>query len=604
MKKQNNKGAAMLTVLIAITFIAVLATSLMYMAYMNYKTKALRFASSNNFYSDEFALDEVAASLQQLAADQTSINAAKEAIRNTVSGSTATLGVYCPAAVQDLIEVTTGVSTNNLLITVSSNDPVYVETDKSITLKNLQIICEDKNLGSYSSITTDLQLSFASTLGGDFDVNDFSVISKSMINTTTKSGSTIFTGCIYVKKPSGSTVSFQASAGRSVTILSPKAVFDGDFIVEDGSAVFIGGNVNVNGDLCIGSGSTVIVAGKLNLSGKVRGHDGHFGTLKTEAGIATYDGSNDVADVSGLSENIKTDVDSIKTSLDALPESMAEALFAKHMYILPGENGNPAPVDLGGYNPSYTLPIEFICRDAWHSDSDIAKAYTNYSNPDFTGSGDGDAKNPKYYWNNIGLQDQTDNGFNYCLALNCKDLNVKYDHYNTTILTLGNLNYNENGTTLMTNMDDEYYQACKENFLYYDKQVGTTTVKTLTGGATTGTDWNQFVDMITDPNGQGTADYKVIQYNAVTGAIIDNDLTISEREALDPEDISVDGETRYLIWNDNPSGGIKKFEKQYVPAGYLLAPDTKSIIAKYFALGESADDPTNTVVAYVNWSKD
>ena len=53
-KMNNNKGAAMVTVLIAVSFIIILATSLLYMTYMNYITKGLKYGSTGNFYVDEF----------------------------------------------------------------------------------------------------------------------------------------------------------------------------------------------------------------------------------------------------------------------------------------------------------------------------------------------------------------------------------------------------------------------------------------------------------------------------------------------------------------------------------------------------------------------
>ena len=43
---KKNKGAAMVSVLIAITFIGILSTSLLFMAYMNYLTKATRHKST------------------------------------------------------------------------------------------------------------------------------------------------------------------------------------------------------------------------------------------------------------------------------------------------------------------------------------------------------------------------------------------------------------------------------------------------------------------------------------------------------------------------------------------------------------------------------
>ena len=83
-KLKNNKGVAFVTVLISITFITILAVSLLYMAYLNYLTKSMRSRANDNFYTGEFGVDEVAACLQQKAASVKSsgggIDDAKKAI--------------------------------------------------------------------------------------------------------------------------------------------------------------------------------------------------------------------------------------------------------------------------------------------------------------------------------------------------------------------------------------------------------------------------------------------------------------------------------------------------------------------------------------------
>lgn len=50
---KNNRGAALVSVMIAIAFIAILASSLLYMAYSNYKMKVVNYESKTNFYGTE-----------------------------------------------------------------------------------------------------------------------------------------------------------------------------------------------------------------------------------------------------------------------------------------------------------------------------------------------------------------------------------------------------------------------------------------------------------------------------------------------------------------------------------------------------------------------
>ncbi len=598
MKKQNNKGAAMVSVLIAVTFIAILGSSMLYMAYMNYKTKAMRYGSANNFYSDEFSLDEIASSLQQTAASADSIDDAKHDIAALIGGSTSSNGVgtYDPAKVNDLIRVSNQ-SGVDITVGTQAADCVLEIKDNQVVLRNLNLICQDSSTGYYSSITTDMEINFNSTYSGDFDVNDFSVIAGEYLQSSNKSGTTLFSGCLYMRHANGDSNGLVASSGRAISILSPKAIIDGDLVVKDTSGLYIGGDVNVNGDLIVDKGAYVIVSGTLNLSGTVKAGSGGLGTIASDKGVVQ------VGSVPNNC-NIKENVEKIKNSLDAIPESMAEALFAQHLYV---RNNSGDVIDLGGGYKSSSNPLDFIVSDAKQSKhTDNLTGFRTDITQNGNGNGNnpfeyprayldnGKMKGPEYYFNMVGLPDQTDNGFDYCLALTTHSIKLKYDHYNTTFLTTGNINYNENGTTQMSNMPDSAYQACLETFLCLTKQIGNGDVKFAGGASGNVSDWDQFVGMIKGTNGYTMSDYTVYEYNAEDGT--KNKLTTAQRNNLEENDIQVGSATRYLVFDGQGS--------LYVPVGYFLAPNTADIIAKYFALGNTEDDPTNNCVAYVSWSKD
>lgn len=63
-KKRNDKGAALVMVIIAIAFIGMLVGMVLYMAYCNYLMKANDTQAKDNFYSAEYALDVIHAGLQ------------------------------------------------------------------------------------------------------------------------------------------------------------------------------------------------------------------------------------------------------------------------------------------------------------------------------------------------------------------------------------------------------------------------------------------------------------------------------------------------------------------------------------------------------------
>lgn len=57
--KLNNRGAALVSVLVVTTFITILATTMLYMAAMNYQQKQTDYQNKQSFYKAEKALDEL-----------------------------------------------------------------------------------------------------------------------------------------------------------------------------------------------------------------------------------------------------------------------------------------------------------------------------------------------------------------------------------------------------------------------------------------------------------------------------------------------------------------------------------------------------------------
>ena len=68
--RKNNKGAALVTVIIAMTVVAILGVLIAYVTYSNFNMKNIDKNSKNNFYSAESVLDEISAGLQGEMAEQ------------------------------------------------------------------------------------------------------------------------------------------------------------------------------------------------------------------------------------------------------------------------------------------------------------------------------------------------------------------------------------------------------------------------------------------------------------------------------------------------------------------------------------------------------
>ena len=79
LKKLNNSGSTIVTVIVVITFVTILATTILYLSGMNYFMKATDRKAKENFYNAEVCLEEVKAGLVELAAE-----AADRAYLNTM----------------------------------------------------------------------------------------------------------------------------------------------------------------------------------------------------------------------------------------------------------------------------------------------------------------------------------------------------------------------------------------------------------------------------------------------------------------------------------------------------------------------------------------
>ena len=303
-KANNNKGVAMVTVLIAITFIALLASSLLLMAYMNYTTKAMRYSAVDDFYTNEYALDDLSTSLQQLAAEQTSVANAKTALA-TACGVTGTTGhkVYNGAnvasniryAIQDpkiaSITVDTVYDTS-----VSGN---YVDAGTYVDLLGLKITTTTRD-GYVSNIITDIRIYFPGSGTGDMDVNDFSIIGDGKLDV--QHGIFTATGNIFCQAATGDAVTVGSDA--VCTLLGKRGIIDGDVHVNGSGVLMITGEVAITGDLILDNKATLVVAGKLLVKGTQ-----DLGT-STVIGSITSKSDMDVSQIptDGLAKNIFTDV--------------------------------------------------------------------------------------------------------------------------------------------------------------------------------------------------------------------------------------------------------------------------------------------------------
>ena len=78
---KNNRGSAIVMVLVAVSFVGIMASLLMYVSLSNYHIKVTDRKAKDNFYSAELAMDEIRAGLQGIVYDSFSM-AYEETLQN------------------------------------------------------------------------------------------------------------------------------------------------------------------------------------------------------------------------------------------------------------------------------------------------------------------------------------------------------------------------------------------------------------------------------------------------------------------------------------------------------------------------------------------
>lgn len=441
-ERLDNKGAALVTILIAVTFMTIMASSLMYMAYMNYLTKSMRYSSTDNFYTDEFALDELSTALQQTAANESTMAAARQAILNGV-GKTSRNGhnAYTESDVASLIQVASqeaSISVNCAYMQGGSltEDSLEEGTDY-IKLRGVMITATTPE-GYQSTITSDIIISFPNTLPGTMDINDFSVLTDSPMVFNT-GGSRYYSGNMFVHDPSGGTA-LRVSNGTVVGLLSPQAMIIGDVVVEENCVLHVTGSLIVYGEIKVEQGGTLICSGEIKHEGDIT----NYGTIK---GISPGDYAGQTLERSEYLNNLPSGT------------GVVGSLFRDvKVWGTPVDGGSPQWFD-------FNLEMFEAANINVTHQGDASGVKTHvFGQPQTINTGNTDFEK-----------------YSNSLILSTRDViyNVSMTLPNTTIMTTGSITYlTTQGTSYMSKMSDEAFETAK-NYLF--RPEGTTQLNPYDG---------------------------------------------------------------------------------------------------------------------------
>ena len=630
MKKLKNKGAAMISVLVATVFIAIIATTLLYMAYLNYLTKAVRNASNDNFYTCEYALDDLATSLQQIAAETNSPSDAISQLRlNCVGTAGNTSGKYDNTKVASLIKLASQVANISVSSNVPSTADNFIVSGNSITLKGLVITADSKNDADpyHATISTDLTLTFNSSSDGGMDVNDFSIIGDDHINWS-NGGRCVMTGNIFIRSQGwmnahvtydlagkGTADNYKtltndytytnrdaiicgdinggATAHSDVLSLTgSRGIIIGNIVVGKGGILTITGDVSVIGNIYIRDGGVLLCTKNLQCLGEVYISGGTLGGVSGESQIKS----------ASMNTSFLFDKDKAGTGITA-------NLFDTFYMVYPtGSNSNYAYAE-------FSAALE----EKWHTNHG-GNCSCSYSTPSSVGYFIHTLNGPNYEdgirWSTTHPSSNVDasfstqnptNGFtNPTLLFNIlpvgfngyPGLVLEKDLSNTTMLSISevaNKGSFQNGFSVSHMSDDDYEKA--KDILVPKIYRGSDSFKNLydvtyvSGGDATGI----------APNGY--SGFKTGTFSGDMQPIIDGWNAVPSAYNHDGSDGvyvksytsgTLKTETRYAVW---ANGYI------YLPVDYLIRPDAGEFITQIFNSLSSAGSPTNTNIVYDNWKK-
>lgn len=180
MKKFNNKGAALVSVMIAITFISIVATTLLVISLNNYQMKVVNSQSKSNFYETEQRINVVTAQVRNAIPGSTDVNGSIGALVNGGTGVDYSGNFnYTAAKIAELAFPGSTVSTSGANATVISDGDTFTfypgtvtvttkTNGKQITMNDVTIkqVSNDSKGGYENTIKTDINFYVEIASGG------------------------------------------------------------------------------------------------------------------------------------------------------------------------------------------------------------------------------------------------------------------------------------------------------------------------------------------------------------------------------------------------------------------------------------------------------
>ncbi len=299
---KDNRGAALVSIMIAVAFISILASAILYMSYSNYQMKLVNYQSKVNFYGTEKDMTEVSTVIRNhIASESDPLQELKDTVGYVEVGGFAR---YNPQYLADLVYPATSFgytkdlsNPSGITLTTADEQIVFDTTvptgqanfvidpdGETITLKGVMIEHYDIESETMHKITTDMVFRYKETAVSDDPggVGEFSVLMDSNMSIDGSTAAVrvamygnVFIGpgtYYYTNDADSRTV---VPAQKDALVLSGDSVFTqkGDYMIVFGNLVLqdnavlnvLSGRLTVFGDIKISGNAALLCEGKLYL---------------------------------------------------------------------------------------------------------------------------------------------------------------------------------------------------------------------------------------------------------------------------------------------------------------------------------------------------
>lgn len=340
MKKENvfkphnsNKGAALVSILIAVAFLSIISATMLLVSVNNYEMKITQSKSKKNFYQNELCVNVVTAKVRNEVLNQENPD---KKIKNKVGGSD-TATTYKAELIADLIDSTSTHTGSSGQCTFTNSDGYEITTydgnistfdkttDASLYAGGVKVVLDDVKVevknpeGFKNKIETDISfyMQLSSSGGGGGTIGECSFLMDNSItvnDTNNPSRIQVYGNSIIgkYKLESGKSVGDTAISliGNSVyRIVGDYTVIYGDVYIKNNSTLHIvRGNVSVFGNIYLQNNGALLCNGNLKLgpSSKI---------LKGTDEITGTDKSKNVIITGSISHLTQSDEDSVRAKL-------------------------------------------------------------------------------------------------------------------------------------------------------------------------------------------------------------------------------------------------------------------------------------------------